>query len=135
MSFVLDASVACAWIFADEATKELDELLAQSAEAEVFVPSLWRSEVLNTLVQASRRNRITTDQIATYWSHLDALQISESTYVPPAERIVSLCQEHNLTAYDATYLALAIWLKLPLATLDEQLRQAARKENVNVLGV
>ncbi len=134
MSFILDASVACAWVFADETTPALDALLDDAVSTDVIVPSLWRSEVLNTLVQASRRGRITTDQILAFWGHLGQLGITESSYSPSAERIVALCQKHSLTAYDAWYLDLAVWSRLPLATLDRQLVEAAEKEGVTVLG-
>jgi len=39
-----------------------------------------------------------------------------------------------LSAYDAAYLELASRHGLPLATLDEKLEQAARTENVPLLG-
>jgi predicted nucleic acid-binding protein len=38
-----------------------------------------------------------------------------------------------LSAYDAAYLALALLDRLPLATLDRRLAEAARTEQVTVL--
>jgi len=134
MAFVLDASVACAWVFADKATPALEDLLDRVVAEEVFVPALWCSEVMNTLVQASRRNRISSDQVTEYWSYLEGLGIRESSYTPPIDQIVNLCQKHGLTAYDAHYLALAVWLNAPIATLDTQLTDAAHMEGLNVLG-
>ena len=133
MTFILDASVACAWVFADEATPELDSLLDRAASEEVVVPCLWRSEVVNTLVQASRRDRISQAQILQFWSYLEGLGVRESSYSPPVAQIVDLCGKYSLTAYDAQYLALALWLNAPLATLDEQLSAAARQEGLTVL--
>ena len=40
---------------------------------------------------------------------------------------------HELTLYDAAYLELALRRKLPLATLDEDLRGAARAEKVKLV--
>jgi len=134
MAFVLDASVACAWVFADEVTPGLDALLDRAASEEVLVPPLWRSEVVNTLVQASRHGRISGTQILQYWSYLEGLGVRESSYAPPVAQIVDLCGKYGLTAYDACYLALAIWLNVPLATLDGQLAEAARQEGLSVLG-
>jgi len=48
--------------------------------------------------------------------------------------IVDLAMKHDLTAYDAAYLDLALRERLPLATLDRKLAAAARAENVPVLG-
>jgi predicted nucleic acid-binding protein len=38
-----------------------------------------------------------------------------------------LANRHNLTVHDATYLELALRLSLPLATLGDDLRQAAQQ--------
>jgi predicted nucleic acid-binding protein len=40
--------------------------------------------------------------------------------------VLSLAREQNLTEYDAAYLELAIRESLPLATVDDGLRNAAR---------
>ena len=48
--------------------------------------------------------------------------------------ILLLAANHNLSAYDAAYLALAINRNVSLATLDRKLAAAARKEGVTVLG-
>ena len=42
---------------------------------------------------------------------------------------------HRLTAYDATYLELALRCGLPLATRDKALRQAAAAVGVTLLQV
>ena len=134
MAFVLDASVTCAWAFADEVTPALTALLAEVPTTAVFVAALWRSEVMNTLLQASRRGRISTQQIEQFWSYLERLHLRVSAYVPPLAQILSLCQKHNLTAYDAEYLALALWHRVALATLDMTLATAAQREGIDVRG-
>lgn len=40
---------------------------------------------------------------------------------------------HGLTVYDAAYLDLAIRLRLPLATLDDDLRREAKKARIKLL--
>ncbi|MDR2896270.1 MAG: type II toxin-antitoxin system VapC family toxin [Propionibacteriaceae bacterium] len=132
--FVLDASVTCAWVFADEATPPIDQLLDQTIAGGVIVPPLWRSEVLNTLIQASRRDRITVTQINNLWNQLERLPITETTHRPEAAIIVNLSLKHNLTAYDACYLELALWQHLPLATLDQALITAATATGTPLLG-
>jgi predicted nucleic acid-binding protein len=49
-------------------------------------------------------------------------------------RTLELADRHHLTFYDATYLELALRLSLPLATLDDDQRQAAQQEGVPLLG-
>ena len=46
-----------------------------------------------------------------------------------------LAEKHELTLYDAAYLELAQRRRLPLATLDRELRRAADRIGVAVLGV
>ena len=51
--FVLDASVAAAWCFADETTPESDALRGSLAERRALVPRLWRAETTNLLLMRS----------------------------------------------------------------------------------
>jgi len=46
---------------------------------------------------------------------------------------LAVADKHRLTVYDATYLELALRLALPLATLDDDLRQAAQLEGLVLL--
>jgi predicted nucleic acid-binding protein len=78
---------------------------------------------------AYRRKRITLDQIDGFLTRLKALPIDAAQQVPtevlelPA--IAQKQQKHSLTNYDAAYLALAMHLRLPLATTDADLRRVA----------
>lgn len=63
---------------------------------------------------------------------LDQLSIITATTSDNAH-ILTLAERHGLTAYDSTYLALALETKLPLATLDKRLIDAATLENVPLL--
>ena len=47
--------------------------------------------------------------------------------------VLLLAQRHNLTAYDAAYLELALREKALLATLDRRLAEAGRIERLTVL--
>jgi predicted nucleic acid-binding protein len=50
-------------------------------------------------------------------------------------RIFLHCAEHfDEQSYDAIYLDLAIHRRLPLATLDDDLRKTAKKLGVSLLG-
>lgn len=46
-----------------------------------------------------------------------------------------LAGKHGLSAYDTSYLLLAISESLPLATLDKRLAAAAQAERVEVIGL
>jgi len=47
--------------------------------------------------------------------------------------IATLAEKHSLSVYDATYLELAMRLRLPLASRDAALNNAARLSGVSVL--
>lgn len=126
---VLDASVSAAWCFPDETTPLAEGLLDRLATGlEAVVPSIWPFEIANALLQAERRKRITQAQAAAELHQLMLLPIT----VEPVQTsrafgmVLSLAREQNLTEYDAAYLELAIRESLPLATVDDGLRNAAR---------
>ena len=48
-----------------------------------------------------------------------------------ALEILTLAEQHRLSAYDAAYLEIALREGLPLATLDENLKKAARTAGVS----
>lgn len=126
---VLDASVSAAWCFQDETTPLIEGLLDRLATGmDAIVPSIWPFEIANVLLQAERRKRITRAQVVSELQQLASLPITVEP-VPTARAfgmVLSLAREQNLTEYDAAYLELAIRESLPLATLDDGLRKAAR---------
>ena len=48
--------------------------------------------------------------------------------------IMRLAEKHDLSAYDASYLSLAVVGRVPLATLDKRLATAAHAEAIAVMG-
>jgi predicted nucleic acid-binding protein len=128
MAFVIDASATLPWRFADESTPWSEALLDRvEAGEEVLVPAHWPLEVLNGLLVARRKGRVTDAQVSEFIEDLAALPIRVVPVAAPAQwpAILSLAQQHRLTVYDAAYLDLAQRTGLPLATLDGDLRKAA----------
>jgi predicted nucleic acid-binding protein len=126
---VLDASVTLAWCFADESTaftESVLDLLAQGAEA--MVPAIWPFEVANALLMGERRKRIPLAQVTSMLRRIADLPISvepirlDRAFGP----VLSLARDERLTEYDAAYMELCVRQGLPLATLDEDLRRAAK---------
>lgn len=134
MAFVLDASIALAWCFEDEATLETTALLDKLTTEIAFVPELWRLELGNILIGALKRKRITAAKAAEFFAILDIINIQtdKETSNRAFHEIFSLAQSESLTTYDAAYLELAMRLGLPLATKDAALRNAAIRLGVPV---
>ena len=134
-AFVLDCSIAAAWLFEDEAKPETDALLVQLRDGGAFVPNLWHLELGNVLIQAERRGRITSSQISTRLELITNLPIvtDAETDGRAFREIVTLACNHLLTTYDAAYLELAIRRGVPLATQDKALVRAATRTKVPTL--
>ncbi len=135
-SVIIDCSIAMAWCFADEATVETervqDLLIAEAA----LVPTHWFLEVVNVLAMAEKRKRIAAADATNFLHLLAALDIrtDHDTSTRAFDHVLPLCRSHGLTSYDAAYLDLAIRRRLPLASLDDDLRQAAILLGIQVLG-
>lgn len=133
-NFVVDNSVVISWLFRDEANNYADAVLNRLSVATAHVPSIWPLEVLNVLLTAERRKRISQADSARYLTLLDQLPIIVE-YEPPQNImtiLLSLGRENNLTSYDASYLDLAMRNGYPIATLDKKLIEAAEDVDVTV---
>jgi predicted nucleic acid-binding protein len=129
--FVLDNTVTMAWCFGDEATPFTESLLSRLASLtdSAIVPGLWLYEVVNVTGLAVRKGRITEDKATAFLESLVDLpiEIEDPTRTQMFASVRALVGEYELTAYDASYLELAIRHKLPIATLDKELGIAARE--------
>ncbi len=135
MSFVVDNSVALAWCFEDEQTEPIMRLLDRVTETGAVAPQLWPVEALNGLLTAERRGRISGAVRQRLAGFLQALPIGidDETAHRVWTATAQLAEQHRLTAYDATYLELALRLGLPLATSDKPLIAAAQNAGVELL--
>lgn len=133
-AFVLDGSVTMAWFFRDEIDAYVEAVEDALAHAEVVAPALWPLEIANTLVVGERRKRNTESPATTWLSYLRALTIvvDDETALQAWGDTLSLARAHRLSAYDAAYLELALRRSLPLATLDDRLKDAAAAVGVAV---
>jgi predicted nucleic acid-binding protein len=134
--FVLDASMTLAWCFDDEGGTQAEDVLDLLTESQAIVPTLWLLEVSNALMNAERRGRLTAAESARFLALLRGLpiQVDEASSM---ERtwgdVLSLARAHRLSTYDACYLDLAMRSGALLATLDDDLRNAAQVCGVQTL--
>ncbi|CAN5341652.1 type II toxin-antitoxin system VapC family toxin [soil metagenome] len=135
MNFVLDASIALAWCFIDEATPFTNSLLESLEANSAFVPAIWSLEVGNILIVAERRKRISYARIAEFLAILAKIniQVDIETATRGFHETLALAHSEKLTTYDASYLELAMRLGLPLASKDRQLCDVAKQVGVQVL--
>jgi len=133
---VLDASVALAWLvdrsvspYAIHVRNSLD------AGARGLVPALWHLEMANGLVVATRRKDLAVEDGDKSMEFVEQMLVYaiESDADPVSIRhVFATARTHQLSVYDALYLDLARRERLPLATLDQRLRAAAKTADVEL---
>jgi len=137
VSLVIDSSAALAWVYPDETTEPIRNVLELVIDSGAWVPALWKLEVANVLENGVRRGRTDSAFRDATLADLALLPISVD---PETDRqawsaTLRLAERYRLTLYDAAYLELAQRRRLPLATLDDELRIAATAEGVSLLGI
>jgi predicted nucleic acid-binding protein len=133
--FVIDASVALAWCFDDEATEATRALLDRFENEHAEVPSLWHLELANALALGERNRRIMPARTSEFIALIVGLPIvvDEQTPNRALSAVLELARSERLSAYDASYLELAMRRGVPLATKDDALAKAARRVGVMLL--
>jgi predicted nucleic acid-binding protein len=135
VTFVLDASVALSWCFADEVSPASVQVRERLATERGVVPALWLYELANALTVAVRRGRMSAETAADMARLLVSLPIDLAEPVRDLTELMHLAAQHGLSAYDAAYLHLAITSELSLATLDDALGVAAHAAGVRLLTI
>lgn len=122
MSVVVDSSVLVAALL-DSGPHGVwaENVLATGS---LCTPQLARVEATNIFRRLERAKLITMPEANAAQDDLMLLEMELFSFEPFAERIWEL--RHNMTSYDAWYVALAEALKLPLATLDEPLSRSKK---------
>ena len=139
MKLVVDNSVAMRWLFTDGSESDrryASEVAAMVESSEVHVPALFVTEAANVISRALKVGVITPQECESRFDLLNAMQAS----IDPMESMHSAMPlaikafDEGLSAYDASYLLLAKKLGCPLATLDKDLRRAAKNSGVPIAG-
>lgn len=135
MSFVLDNSVTMRWFFGDGKPQELDyagKVLDAMKGVRAIVPAIWGLEVANVIAKAEAKGLVTEARSETFLEMLREVDIESdaATFQNTFSSILQLARRYQLSAYDASYLELALRQGMPLATLDEDLQKAAKRAGV-----
>jgi predicted nucleic acid-binding protein len=116
---VVDAS-AVLEVLVGEPNESLVTRLAR--EDVLHAPHLLDTEVLHVLRRLEHRGQLTEGQVAGARARFDELVIDRYPHRPLSERVWAL--RPSLSAYDATYVALAEALDATLVTTDRRLAGA-----------
>jgi predicted nucleic acid-binding protein len=132
VTFVIDASVTLAWALEDEPNDYADRIFRRLPDEPAVVSSVWPLEIANGLLVAERRSRVSSAEASRVHAILEDLPIAiDSLSLDIAlGPILALARSEDLSAYDASYLELAMREGFPLATVDDRLRAAAVRVGV-----
>lgn len=130
---VIDSSVTLAWLFGeDSSANRIEKVLA---DAELVAPWLWRLELVNVILVKERRKLLTVARGTQLLELLEDWEV-ELMGEPPSRNMPSLAaaaRPHQLTAYEAVYLEVAMSEGLPLFTRDNNLRDAAKRVGIPLI--
>ncbi|MDP2711419.1 MAG: type II toxin-antitoxin system VapC family toxin [Solirubrobacteraceae bacterium] len=117
---VVDTSAVLAALVGGASSSSVADRLA--GDPDLHAPHLLDIEVLHALRGLVRANALSEDRAHDVRSDVAELTIVRYPHEPLADRIWAL--RHNLTAYDAAFVALAEALGAPLVTCDAKLAAA-----------
>lgn len=119
---VVDASALAAVLFNEPESEAVVERLGDRV---LVAPALLRFELANVCWKKVLRHPEQREKLLAAHSLADDLEILEVDV--PFGEVVVLAEREGLTAYDASYLALARALDLDLVTLDRELARAGTR--------
>jgi predicted nucleic acid-binding protein len=131
-SFVLDTTVTLGALFKDEQYDYSLAVLGTLDYAVAVVPSLWHQELGNILGRAIKAKRMTAADLDESWERLGSLGIKTVPILDDARFWAERAVEWGLSTYDCCYLELARQQRLPLATKDASLANAAKRIGVGL---
>jgi len=136
MIYVLDSTFIGAQIVPDKKDPNVNKLYAKiKHDDEKHVPYLIWYEMTNIFKNLIYGKHYSYDKAIKFLPFLDAMQLTcdYAAGTDHLKKLLSLCNEYNLSSYDAAYLELAERKKAILCTMDNKLRVAAKKHGVAFL--
>ncbi len=131
---VIDASALAAFLLKEPIWKELAEYLKYAVSIDHIVKevanTIWKAHMLRRIIDAN--NAIRLYRILLSMMDVNILIEAENKYMDEAFKIAL---KHNITVYDALYIALAKRKNLPLLTLDKKQARIAKKLGIHVVSL
>ena len=123
---IVDNSVVVAWLYPGQATQYTERLLERSGSSTLHASFIWPAEFANAASVMVKRGILTDELGAEMIRMVDAFDLVVDRTPADLRQIYQISRRYGLSAYDASYLELAIRLKLPLATRDATLKKASQ---------
>jgi len=132
VAFVLDASIAAAWVVPSQASDYARRLRRRARREPYHVPAIFIAEVTNMLVSLQRRGILGAHGAEAAANVLGRLDPAVHEANVDVAKLRELALRYDLSAYDASYLALALESQLPVACGDRPLKAALARAGVKL---
>lgn len=134
-SIIIDASVVAKWLLDDEVSVQADQIKEEFLNNSLTIqaPTVIYYEINNLLKSSAISQRINPSKAVKVYQ--DFLDLGFTTYSSTELLADTLNKaiELNISSYDASYVALAEYLQIPLYTADEKLVKKAQNNLVKNL--
>lgn len=129
----MDCSVTASSFLPDENSVLSEKLYSKLEKGlSIWVPAIWWYELNNVLIVAVRRKRINDAKMLEIIDLFQSMPISidDNFTFNTLKNINNISLSHNLSVYDAAYIELAKRKNAGIATLDDKILIAAKKEKI-----
>ncbi len=133
---VVDSSVAIKLVITEPDSSQahlLFDHLAHDPLARFYIPDLFRFECANILRTQVKGGHVTDSDAGLKLIELQGLRLSRWDSPSLIADALSLALAHDLTAYDASYVATSVQTRAPLITADAKLVRKLAGTNYNVV--
>jgi predicted nucleic acid-binding protein len=115
---VVDTNVIVYLFVSGERTELAQELLL--VDGHWMVPSLWKSEFRNALIQSARHGVITFQDAQLFAQRAESMFLQREVEVS-GNIVIDLAQDSTCSGYDCEFMALALQLDTVLVTVDKRI--------------
>ena len=132
---IIDASVGIKLFLVEPLSEQTEALFAHLSDdfpARFYVPDLFYIECTNILWKYTRRFGYPPRSAQQDAADLIRLPLQIVSTAALIEHALELATLHNITAYDAAYVALSDRLSLPMVTADEALVRRLQQTDLDV---
>lgn len=132
--FVLDASCALALVLHESQRAVVRSVVIRAAEsgARCLVPDLFDAECASGIARAVRRGRLGGGLWAEAWVAVAGLELERRPAHLLGLSALRIALKHEVSTYDALYVALAAEEGVPLITADAKLSRALHGSDYDV---
>ena len=126
--YVIDAAVALAFAWPDVLSPAAVRFFAavQRGWIQLIAPDVWLLECASACRQKVQRRRCTPEEAIQIYGVIRQLPVTPVDTTDLSDLLIHLALERQLSTYDALYVAVAEFARVPLLTADAGLTAALR---------